>query len=133
MTRLAAACVACGVAWTLGYDTIYACQDKEADALIGVRSSALRLKGATRTFVAIFYLATTALWAAAITIAGAPVWTLAGLAPVAAHFAWQVARLDADKPALCLKLFKSNREAGLLSLAALLLAFLGSAAQIGGA
>ena len=119
-----------GVMWTLGYDTIYACQDKDDDALIGVRSSALRLQGATRPAVAIFYLSAAALWAAAIALAGAPLWALAGLAPVAAHFVWQVARLDAENSGQCLRLFKSNRDAGLLCLAAMLLAFFATTAQI---
>jgi 4-hydroxybenzoate polyprenyltransferase len=119
-----------GIAWTLGYDTIYACQDKEDDALIGVRSSALRLKEATRPAVAAFYAIATALLAAAITLSGAPAWTLIGLVPVAAHFAWQTARLDANDPERCLLLFKSNRDAGLLALAAMLFAFFATAAQI---
>lgn len=109
-----------GIAWTLGYDTIYAHQDKEDDALIGVKSSALRLGPATRPALAFFYAATLVLVAAAGAFTGVHFFFYAALLPAAAHFAWQWRRLDIDDAALCLKLFKSNRDAGLLLLAAIL-------------
>lgn len=117
----AALCLyAAGIAWTLGYDTIYAHQDKDDDALIGVKSSALRLGPATRPALAFFYAATLALVAAAGGLTGVHFFFYAALLPAAAHFAWQWRRLDIDDAALCLKLFKSNRDAGLLLLAAIL-------------
>lgn len=119
---------AAGVAWTLGYDTIYAHQDKDDDALIGVKSSALRLGAATRPAVALFYAATLAFFAAAGALTNVHFLFYAALLPAAAHFIWQWRRLDIDDAALCLKLFKSNRDAGLLLLAAILSARLLSAA-----
>lgn len=103
-----------GLAWTLGYDTIYAHQDRADDALIGVRSTARRFGARTREWVGGFYAATIGLVAVSFALSGAGALGFAALAPVAAHFAWQVARLDIDDPALCLRLFRSNREAGLL-------------------
>lgn len=100
--------------WTLGYDTIYACQDKEDDALVGVKSSARALGGRVRVGVAAFYLATAALAGAAGVLAGAGLLFAPVFALFAAHLVWQVARLDPDNGADCLTLFKSNREAGLL-------------------
>lgn len=105
---------AAAVFWTLGYDTIYACQDKEDDALVGVKSSARALGRGARSGVAIFYVLTAALAGAAGLAAGAAPAFLAGFAVFAAHLGWQAVRLDPDKGALCLALFKSNREAGLI-------------------
>ncbi len=113
---------AAGVAWTLGYDTIYAHQDKEDDALIGVKSSARALGDRTVPALSAFYAATIAFLAAAGAAAGAPALFYAALAPAAAHLAWQVRRFDAADGASQLRLFKSNRDAGLLVLAAFLLA-----------
>lgn len=113
---------AAGVAWTLGYDTIYAHQDKEDDALIGVKSSARALGPRTRPALIVFYGFTIALAAAAGAAAGlTPLYQFALIA-AAAHFLWQIRRLDIDDPGKCLAIFKSNRGAGLLMLAALLLA-----------
>ncbi|MFQ5563804.1 MAG: 4-hydroxybenzoate octaprenyltransferase [Parvularculaceae bacterium] len=109
-----------GVFWTLGYDTIYAHQDKEDDILIGVKSTALKLGAQSRIWVAGFYIGTIALFAAAGWAASASRLYYAALLPAAAHFAWQIARLDIDNGARCLALFKSNRDAGLLLAAALL-------------
>ena len=102
------------ICWVVGYDTIYALQDREDDALIGVRSSALRMGSQVRAGVAAFYGAALALWAGAI-------WTLrpdwlavAALLPVAGHFAWQVATLSPNDGAGALARFRSNRFAGLL-------------------
>ncbi|HXI88010.1 MAG TPA: 4-hydroxybenzoate octaprenyltransferase [Parvularculaceae bacterium] len=111
---------AAGLAWTLGYDTIYAHQDKEDDALIGVKSSARRLGNATKPALVVFYAATIALVALAGALARANPLFYVALLPAAAHFAWQILRLDINDAARCLAVFKSNREAGLLILAALL-------------
>ena len=110
-----------GVFWTLGYDTIYALQDIEDDAMIGVKSSARRLASAVRPGVAVFYGLAVAL--AVLTGLSAnlgPLFWL-GLLIYAAHLARQVVRLDRNDGALALKLFKSNREAGLILLAAIAL------------
>ena len=117
----ALALYASGVLWTLGYDTIYAHQDKEDDALIGVKSSALRLGAQTKPALYLFYgLAVALLALAGVLAALHPVYFAALLAP-AAHFLAQVRRVDIADPASCLAVFRSNREAGLLVLAALLL------------
>jgi 4-hydroxybenzoate polyprenyltransferase len=114
-----------GVFWTLGYDTIYALQDIEDDAMVGVKSSARRLASAVRPGVAVFYGGAVVLAGAAGLAAGlGPVFWL-GLAAYAAHLARQVARIDRNDPALALRLFKSNREAGLILLGAVALGFVG--------
>ncbi len=113
-----------GFAWTLGYDTIYAHQDKEDDALIGVKSSARLLGSQTTPALLGFYALTIALSAAAALAARVSPFLLALYLPAAGHFYWQVVKLDIDRPANCLRIFKSNREAGLLLLAPLLLAAL---------
>ncbi len=111
---------AAGFFWTLGYDTIYAHQDKEDDALIGVKSSALKLGTRTRPAVALFYAATLILFAFAGAASGfSPLYYLA-LAPAAAHFLLQWRRLYIDDASRCLTIFKSNRDAGFLLLAPLL-------------
>jgi 4-hydroxybenzoate polyprenyltransferase len=114
---------ASGVFWTLGYDTIYALQDIEDDALAGVKSSARRLGAHVKRGVAAFY-ALSALLALAVTC-GLP-WTLAPWSLVlwvlfVGHLAWQTATLRPDDPARALNLFKSNRDAGLILFAALAL------------
>jgi 4-hydroxybenzoate polyprenyltransferase len=98
-----------GIAWTLGYDTIYAHQDKEDDILVGVKSTALKLGAATRPWLAGFYAAAVALFAAA-GIADGLGWPFyAALALGAAQLAWQVIDVDLDDAADCLVKFKSNR------------------------
>jgi len=109
-----------GIAWTLGYDTIYAHQDKEDDALVGVKSSALRLGAATKPGLAIFYGFAAVLFAAAGLSAGLGWCYLLGVAAVAVQFVWQVATLDIDDPANCLQRFKSNRLVGWLLLGGIL-------------
>jgi 4-hydroxybenzoate polyprenyltransferase len=108
------------IAWVIGYDTIYAHQDAEDDALIGVKSTA-RLFGA-RTYRALllFYGMAVVLLGAALAHAGAhgPAWI--GLAAFAIHLGWQIQRLNIGDPALCLRVFKSNRDAGLILFAGLL-------------
>jgi 4-hydroxybenzoate polyprenyltransferase len=106
-----------GIAWTLGYDTIYAHQDREDDALVGIKSSARRLGARTRVALAAFYGLAVLLFAAAGFQAGLgwPFWI--ALAAAAAQLAWQAARLDIDQPADCLAKFRSNRFVGWLVLA----------------
>ena len=102
------------IAWVVGYDTIYALQDREDDALIGVRSSALRLGARVRGGVALFYLAALALWAGAIWQVRADPLAVVALAPAALHLGWQVATLRPDDGEGALQRFRSNRFAGLL-------------------
>ncbi|MBK8210868.1 MAG: 4-hydroxybenzoate octaprenyltransferase [Rhodospirillales bacterium] len=117
----AVALYAAGIAWTLGYDTIYAHQDREDDAIVGVRSTALRFGKATRTWLSGFYAAGVALLALAGVLAGVGWAFWPALAAVAAHFGGQVARLDIDDPKRCLSLFKSNAQVGLLVFVAIVL------------
>jgi 4-hydroxybenzoate polyprenyltransferase len=110
-----------GVFWTLGYDTIYAIQDMEDDALIGVKSSALRLGAAAPRAVAGFYAASLGLTLCAGWGAGlGPLFTL-GAAGLGLHLAWQARRLRLDDPAGALALFRSNTAAGAILFAALAL------------
>ena len=107
------------VAWTIGYDTIYAHQDKEDDALIGVKSTALKFGEATQKWLWLFY------GLAFIALAGAG--AAAGLGPFfypvlamgAALLVWQIVTLDINDPARCLRLFRSNRDFGLVLFAAI--------------
>jgi len=110
------------IAWVIGYDTIYAHQDREDDALIGIKSTALLFGERTTPILSAFFGAAVLLigWSAYLVGAG-PVFWLA-LAAFAAHLAWQVSRLDIADPDLCLALFKSNRDAGLILFAGLILA-----------
>jgi 4-hydroxybenzoate polyprenyltransferase len=105
---------AAGIFWTLGYDTIYALQDIEDDALAGIRSSARRLGGDVRRGVAIFYVLTIACLAVALITVGSGSWGWLALAVAAAHLAWQVAKLAPNDPAQALRLFRSNAVAGFL-------------------
>ena len=100
--------------WVIGYDTIYALQDKEDDALVGVKSSALALGKRARLGIALFYLLALACWGAAINSLRPEGLALAALVPVALHLLWQVARLKPDDGADALAKFRSNRFAGLL-------------------
>jgi len=100
--------------WVLGYDTIYALQDIEDDALAGVKSSARALGAKVRIGVAVFYMLALMLWAAAFWSVR-PQWLgLAALLPVAVHLAWQVAGLKPGSSADALRRFRSNRFAGML-------------------
>src|SRR5215469_16840264 len=105
-----------GIAWTLGYDTIYAHQDKEDDALIGVKSSAIALGKVTRPFLCVFYIIAVALWAAAGEAAGLGLPYRAALILVLFQLLWQAAKVDVDDAADCLAKFKSNRVTGWLLL-----------------
>jgi 4-hydroxybenzoate polyprenyltransferase len=108
------------IAWVIGYDTIYAHQDAEDDALIGIKSTALLFGARTRPALAIFYSLAVALIGAAFALGHAGVFAWIALAAFAAHLVWQIARLDISDPALCLRVFKSNRDAGLILFAGLL-------------
>jgi 4-hydroxybenzoate polyprenyltransferase len=109
------------ISWVIGYDTIYAHQDREDDLLIGIKSTALLFGENTRPMLAVFYTTATALVSIAGFMAGGHLIFAIGLIAFAAHLAWQVARLNIDDPAHCLMLFKSNRDAGLILFAAMLL------------
>lgn len=113
------------VFWTLGYDTIYAHQDKEDDALLGVKSTARLFGRGSRVFIAVAYAAAIILAVASIAaLPDIPSWTAAFVAPAATHFVWQVRTLDIRAPANCLNVFRSNRDVGLLMTAALIAATL---------
>jgi 4-hydroxybenzoate polyprenyltransferase len=108
------------IAWVIGYDTIYAHQDAEDDALIGIKSTALLFGAKTKPALAIFYSLAVVLIGVALWLGAArwPAWI--GLAAFAAHLVWQIKRLELGNSPLCLRLFKSNRDAGLLLFAGLL-------------
>ncbi len=108
------------IAWVIGYDTIYAHQDAEDDALIGIKSTALLFGAKTRPALMVFYALSVALIAVALALASAgwPAWI--GLAAFAARLCRQIANLAINDPSLCLRLFRSNRDAGLLLFAGLL-------------
>jgi 4-hydroxybenzoate polyprenyltransferase len=108
-----------GIAWTLFYDTIYAHQDKDDDALIGVKSTARLFGSRTRDWLRWFMAATVGLMGLAIIMALGPtanililLLALAGPWAMGWHLAWQLGRLDTESPETCLRLFRSNREAG---------------------
>ena len=104
--------------WVVGYDTIYAMQDREDDALVGIRSSALRLGGQVQRGVAMFYASAVILWALAFWLYRADWIALLALLPAAAHLAWQVATLDGEDPGNPLARFRANRWTGALVAAA---------------
>ena len=105
---------AAGVFWTLGYDTIYAHQDREDDAMIGVKSTALRFGARTRFWLIGLYGSTILTLERAIDLSTLGAAAHVGPALGAAHLAWQIWRLDIDDPGGCLRLFKSNRDFGLM-------------------
>jgi 4-hydroxybenzoate polyprenyltransferase len=105
-------------AWVIGYDTIYALQDREDDALVGIRSSALRLGARVKGGVALFYAVSVVLWALAFWLYRADWIALLALIPVAAHLGWQVATLDPADPANPIERFRANRWTGALMAAA---------------
>jgi 4-hydroxybenzoate polyprenyltransferase len=109
------------IAWVIGYDTIYAHQDTEDDALIGIKSTALLFGARTRPALVVFYGLAVALIGMALAASGARWPAAIGLVAFAAHLVWQIVRLDISDPALCLRIFKSNRDAGLLLFAGLLI------------
>jgi 4-hydroxybenzoate polyprenyltransferase len=109
------------VVWVFAYDTIYAHQDKEDDAIVGVRSTALYFGRRSALVVGACYAVTVVLFALALDTAQAGPFAFLGLAGFALHLAWQVRALDIDDPARCLVVFKSNRDAGLILFAGLAL------------
>ncbi|HEV2568599.1 MAG TPA: 4-hydroxybenzoate octaprenyltransferase [Sphingomonas sp.] len=102
------------IVWVIGYDTIYALQDREDDALIGIRSSALRLGRHVKTGVALFYAAALALWSVAIWLIRPEPLAFVALVPAALQLGWQVLSLDVEDGGDALAKFRSNRFAGLL-------------------
>lgn len=109
------------ICWVIAYDTIYAHQDTEDDVLIGIKSTALLFGDKTKPALTIFYSAAVVLIGIALWLAGAGWPAALGLMAFAAHLAWQVRRLDISDSALCLRIFKSNRDAGLLLFAMLVI------------
>jgi 4-hydroxybenzoate polyprenyltransferase len=107
------------ICWVIGYDTIYAHQDRRDDAVIGVKSSARLFGNATRQALAALYCASVLLIGAAVIHSGGGIVAFLGLGAFAAHLLWQIATLDVDDGAYCLKLFRANRDAGLLLFAGL--------------
>jgi 4-hydroxybenzoate polyprenyltransferase len=112
---------AASIVWTIGYDTIYAHQDKEDDAIIGVRSTALLFGERTKPMLVLFFGAALVLLSAAIVQAGGGVVAFAGLLIAGLHMAWQVVTLDIDDPDNCLQRFRSNRTTGWIVFVGLLL------------
>jgi 4-hydroxybenzoate polyprenyltransferase len=109
------------VAWTIGYDTIYAHQDREDDDLIGLKSTALKFGRATKACLALLYSVAWLAMVAAGIMAHAGTAFLLGMTAAAAQLAWQVATLDIDDPDNCLERFRSNRDFGAIVLAAILI------------
>jgi 4-hydroxybenzoate polyprenyltransferase len=109
------------IAWVIGYDTIYAHQDAEDDALIGIKSTARLFAERTHQALVVFYGLAVVLIGLALALAGAGFAAWIGLAAFACHLVWQISRLEIGDPALCLRVFKSNRDAGLVLFAGLLL------------
>ncbi|MEO1720559.1 MAG: 4-hydroxybenzoate octaprenyltransferase [Pseudomonadota bacterium] len=112
------------IAWTVGYDTIYAHQDTDDDAMLGLKSSALRLGDMTRPALVGFYGLTLVLWTAAVMAVDASSAAYFAIALIGAHFAWQIATLDIADSANCLVRFKSNRFVGWLLFAGLVIEIL---------
>jgi 4-hydroxybenzoate polyprenyltransferase len=102
------------ISWVIGYDTVYAHQDREDDALIGIKSTALLFGDRTKAMLVIFYGFAVGLIGLAGALAGAGSIFWLGLAAFAAHLAWQIVCLDIGNPDLCLTIFKSDRDAGLI-------------------
>ena len=109
------------IAWVIHYDTIYAHQDADDDALLGLKSTALLFRDNTKPMLTLFSATAVILLGLAGFSTGAGVVFALGLATFAAHLAWQIWRIDIADPALCLRLFKSNRDAGLILFVALIL------------
>jgi 4-hydroxybenzoate polyprenyltransferase len=109
------------ISWVIGYDTIYAHQDREDDLLIGIKSTALLFGERTQPMLASFYAGAVVLIGTAGLMAGGGLIFGLGMIAFAAHLGWQVMRLDINDPAHCLMLFKSNRDAGLILFGAMLL------------
>ncbi len=102
-----------GVLWTVGYDTIYAHQDKEDDALLGLGSTALNFGEDTVSYVGVLYLSAVALWLLAGAMAGMHLIYYLALTLVFLQMSWQVSTLAIDDPVNCLRRFRSNRDVGI--------------------
>jgi 4-hydroxybenzoate polyprenyltransferase len=100
--------------WTIGYDTIYALQDARDDAIVGIKSTARLFGARVRTGVGLFYLGAALLAEAALIAGGGRLIAQIGLCLYCVHLAWQLRRLDAVTPPMALRLFRSNRDAGLI-------------------
>jgi len=109
------------ICWVIAYDTIYAHQDAEDDALIGIKSTARLFAERTHEALVIFYGLAVVLIGVAFALAGSGIAAWIGLALFAVQLAWQVRRLNISDPALCLRVFWSNREAGLILFAGLVI------------
>jgi 4-hydroxybenzoate polyprenyltransferase len=109
------------ICWIFGYDTVYAHQDREDDAMVGIRSTALKFGARTRPVLAACYAATLLLLALTGWLSGLNAWFYLALALPGVALAYQVVRLDIQDPAHCLVLFKLNREVGLLGMLAILI------------
>ena len=107
------------VLWTIGYDTIYALQDKEDDALIGVRSTARLFGRRSRLGIVAFYVAAFVLFGIAFVLADAGVFAFAGLGAAFVHAMGLIATLDPDSPENCLKRFRANSMSGWIVFAGL--------------
>jgi len=116
----AIALYAAAIAWTIGYDTIYAHQDKDDDAIVGLKSTALRFGSATKPWLTLFFSLALAFLALSGYGAGAGWPFFIGLALASLHLVWQVATLDMDDPENCLARFRANRDFGALVFIALL-------------
>jgi 4-hydroxybenzoate polyprenyltransferase len=102
-----------GVLWTVGYDTIYAHQDKEDDALLGIGSTAIKFGEDTVSYVGVLYLSAVGLWLLAGALAGMHLIYYLALTLVFLQMSWQVSTLDINDPANCLRRFRSNRDVGI--------------------
>ena len=103
-----------GISWTMAYDTIYAHQDKEDDVLIGLKSTALLFGKSTKSWLIVFFTLSLALLTYALWLAHAPPIAHIGILAAALHAIWQVRNFDDANSALCLQLFRANRNFGLL-------------------
>lgn len=112
---------AAAIAWTVGYDTIYALQDIEDDSIVGIKSSARLFGERAQLGVGFCYLVAVSCLFAALWTIGAGAFAYGGLAAFALHLAWQIRSIDRNDGARALMLFKSNRDAGLLLFAGLTL------------
>ena len=109
------------IAWVIHYDTIYAHQDREDDVLVGLKSTALLFGPSTKPMLGLFSAAAVVLIGAAGYAAHAGIVFAIGLLAFAAHLAWQIVRIAVDDPDSCLRIFRSNRDAGLILFVALVL------------
>ncbi len=110
-----------GILWTLAYDTIYAHQDKEDDAIVGVKSTALLFGKATAYWLAFFFAASLAAIDISLWLVSAPLIAHIGVAAAAFHAAWQISRFDDTNATVCLQLFRANRNFGVIILFGMLL------------